>query len=357
MIGKTVSHYKIIEKLGCGGMGVVYKAEDTKLHRTVALKFLPHELTRDKEAKQRFIHEAQAASSLQHHNICTIHDIDETEDGQMFICMDSYDGETLKEKITKGPLKIDETINIAIQIAEGLQSAHEHGIIHRDIKPANIFITKAGEVKILDFGLAKLTGRSIITKMGSTVGTIAYMSPEQTRGENIDHRTDIWSFGIVLYEMLTGELPFKGDYEQAVIYSIINEEPEFISKIRSDVPQQIEKIISKSLNKDYVKRFSAVSEIKEALEHTSEEIKTGNVKTVYRFKLGRKQRRILYLLTAVLILFIAAIIYTKYNSLNLKTVSIALLPLQNISKEADQDWFTDGMTEALITDLAKISGL
>ena len=357
MIGQIISHYRILEQLGCGGMGVVYKAEDTRLNRIIALKFLPPELTRDKEAKQRFIHEAQAASSLQHHNICTIHDIDETEDGQMFICMDSYEGETLKGKITKGPLKIDETINIAIQLAEGLQCAHDHGIIHRDIKPANIFITKAGEVKILDFGLAKLTGRSIITKMGSTVGTVDYMSPEQTRGENIDHRTDIWSFGIVLYEMLTGELPFKGDYEQAVIYSIINEEPEFISKIRSDVPQQFEKIISKSLNKNSVKRFSDVKEIKEALEHTSEEIKTGNVKTVYRFKLGRKQKRILYLITAVLILFLAAVIYTKYNSLNLKTVSIALLPLQNISKEADQDWFTDGMTEALITDLAKISGL
>ena len=201
MIGQIISHYRIIEQLGCGGMGVVYKAEDTRLNRIIALKFLPPELTRDKEAKQRFIHEAQAASSLQHHNICTIHDIDETEDGQMFICMDSYEGETLKEKITKGPLKIDETINIAIQLAEGLQCAHDHGIIHRDIKPANIFITKAGEVKILDFGLAKLTGRSIITKMGSTVGTVDYMSPEQTRGENIDHRTDIWSFGIVLYEM------------------------------------------------------------------------------------------------------------------------------------------------------------
>jgi serine/threonine protein kinase len=229
MIGQTISHYKILEKLGGGGMGVVYKAEDTKLKRTIALKFLPPVFSFDQEAKKRFINEAQTASSLQQHNICTIHDIDETKDGQIFICMDCYEGETLKKKIERGQIKTDEAIDIILQVAAGLQKAHEKGIIHRDIKPANIFITNEGVVKILDFGLAKLTGQSMMTKMGETVGTIAYMSPEQTRGELVDQRTDIWSLGVVLYEMMTGQLPFKGDYDSAMIYSILNEEPKHLT--------------------------------------------------------------------------------------------------------------------------------
>jgi serine/threonine protein kinase/Tol biopolymer transport system component len=261
MIGKTISHYKIIETLGAGGMGVVYKAEDTKLHRIVALKFLPPELTRDEEVKKRFIIEAQAASSLQHHNVCTIHDIDETADGQMFIIMDYYEGETLKEKITKGPPKIDEALNFAIQIAEGLQKAHENRIIHRDIKPANIFITNEGIVKILDFGLAKLTGQSIITKIGSTVGTIAYMSPEQARGEEVDQRTDIWSLGVVFYEMLTGKLPFQSDYEQAVIYSIVNEEPKPMQQYIPDAPSELLHILARTLEKDREERYQIVHDM------------------------------------------------------------------------------------------------
>ena len=178
MIGQTISHYRILEELGSGGMGVVYKAEDTKLKRTVALKFLPPELTRDKAAKTRFIHEAQAASALQHHNICTIHEIDETKDGRLFICMDCYEGETLKEKIAKGPLPVKEALGIAMQIAEGLSEAHRAGMVHRDVKPANVMLTRSGVAKILDFGLAKLAGMTKVTKMGTTVGTVAYMSPE-----------------------------------------------------------------------------------------------------------------------------------------------------------------------------------
>jgi serine/threonine protein kinase len=216
MIGKTISHYKILEKIGGGGMGIVYKAEDLKLDRFVALKFLPPHLTTSDEEKQRFIHEAKAASSLDHNNICAIHEIDETEDGQLFISMAYYEGETLDKRIKDKPLPIDEIFDIAIQIAQGLAKAHEKEIVHRDIKPANIMLTKEGVVKVLDFGLAKLSTQTKLTKDSTTLGTISYMSPEQTKGEKIDHRTDLWSFGVILYELLTGERPFKGNYDQAV---------------------------------------------------------------------------------------------------------------------------------------------
>ena len=236
MIGKVVSHYKILEHIGSGGMGVVYKAQDLKLDRPVALKFLPPDLTRDPDAKERFIHEAKAASTLQHTNICVVHEIDETPEGQMFICMEYLEGETLKKKIERGPINVDEAVNIAVQVARGLTAAHEHGIVHRDIKPANIMIRSDGVAKIVDFGLAKLSGRTMLTKAGSTLGTVAYMSPEQTHGESVDQRTDIWALGVILYEMLTDRNPFAGDYEEAVIYRILNEDPEFVTKIRPEVP-------------------------------------------------------------------------------------------------------------------------
>jgi serine/threonine protein kinase len=226
MIGQQIAHYKILEKLGSGGMGTVYKAQDTKLDRFVALKFLPQHLNQAEEEKKRFIHEAKAASALDHPNICTIYEIDETAEGQMFIAMACYDGESLKEKIERGPLLIGETIDIAMQIAGGLAKAHSKEIVHRDIKPANILLTEDDQVKIVDFGLAKLTGHTQLTKEGTTLGTAAYMSPEQAQGADVDHRTDIWALGAVLYEMVTGQQPFKGDYEQAVIYSILNEEPQ-----------------------------------------------------------------------------------------------------------------------------------
>ncbi|MFC1565316.1 serine/threonine protein kinase, partial [candidate division KSB1 bacterium] len=255
MIGETIAHYKILEKLGEGGMGVVYKAEDTKLKRTVALKFLSSEMTKDPTAKERFIQEARAASALDHQNICTIHEVGESGDGATYIAMAYYEGGTLKEKIDSGPLRIDEALTIAIQAAEGLQEAHEKGVIHRDIKPANIMITDKGQVKIMDFGLAKSIAGSMVTKAGTTLGTIGFMSPEQSRGDAVDKRTDIWSLGVLLYNMLTGQMPFKGEYEHAIIYSIMNTEPEPPTALRTGIPMELEQYISKCLAKDPAERY------------------------------------------------------------------------------------------------------
>ena len=265
MLGKTISHYKIIEKLGEGGMGIVYKAEDIKLQRTVALKFLPVSMTRDEKARERFVHEARAASALDHPNICTIHEVDETEDGTTFIVMACYEGETLKEKIDRGPLEIAEALDIIYQISEGLREAHGKGIIHRDIKPANILLATRNQVKIMDFGLAKLHGQTMHTREGTTLGTVSYMSPEQASCEEVDHRSDIWSLGVGLYEMITGQRPFRGDYDQSVIYSIVNANPKPPTSIRKDIPAPLEKIILKALQKDPAKRFQSIREFLRAL--------------------------------------------------------------------------------------------
>ena len=281
MINDIVSHYKVISRLGAGGMGEIYKAEDISLKRTVALKFLPSSFTFDKEARQRFIHEAQSASALDHPNICTIYEIGETDKGQMFISMACYDGETLKEKIEKGPLRIEETVEIILQICSGLEKAHKNGIVHRDIKPANIFITNDGIVKILDFGLAKAKGQTQLTQVGSTVGTVNYMSPEQARGEKVDHRSDIWSLGVIMYEMITGRLPFKGEYEQAVLYSILNDNQEPVTGIRSNVPMTMEHVVNKLLSKEPGERYQHVDEITADLKRLKRESAhgTGPVKS------------------------------------------------------------------------------
>jgi serine/threonine protein kinase len=237
--GSTVAgRYKIIEELGRGGMGVVYKAKDTKLKRTVALKFLPQELTHISEIKDRFMREAQAAAALDHPNICTVHEVDEAEE-KTFISMAYVEGQSLKKKIESGPLELDEALRIATQVAEGLEEAHKKGVVHRDIKSANIMVTEKGQAKIMDFGLARIAGGTLVTKEGTTMGTIAYMSPEQARGEEVDHRTDIWSLGVVMYEMLTGQLPFKGEHEQAIVYSILKEKPKPITELRSEIPVSI----------------------------------------------------------------------------------------------------------------------
>ncbi len=260
MIGKTISHYKILEKLGEGGMGVVYKAEDTDLKRTVALKFLSQQALGSEQEKSRFIHEAQSAASLDHPSICTVHEINKTEE-HTFIAMAYVEGQTLRSKIESGPLKLDEAMDVAVQIAEGLKEAHEKGVVHRDIKPANIMITPKGQVKIMDFGLAKAPGWTRLTRTGMTLGTAAYMSPEQARGGGTDHRTDIWSLGVILYEMIVGRLPFKGEYEPAVVYSILNEEPEPLTALRTGVPVELERIVAKLLAKDPRARYQHVDEL------------------------------------------------------------------------------------------------
>ena len=260
MIGKTISHYKILEKLGEGGMGVVYKAEDTTLRRAVALKFLPPETMRDPQAKARFLHEAQAAAALNHPNICTVYEIGEA-DGQTFIAMALIEGGSLRDKIGGGPLRLDETIDLAVQIAEGLAAAHKRNIVHRDMKPGNVMVTTEGRTKIMDFGLAKSPGQTRLTKTGTTSGTIAYMSPEQSRGGHIDHRTDIWSFGVMLYEMVTGQRPFRGDYEQAVVRSIVDDQPEPMTALRTGVPMELERIAVKAMAKRPEERYQHVDDM------------------------------------------------------------------------------------------------
>jgi serine/threonine protein kinase len=248
MINKTVSHYRILEKLGEGGMGIVYKAEDTKLDRTVALKFLPSHLNASEQDKARFIQEAKAASALNHPNVCTIHDIQEHE-GQMFIVMEFVDGQTLRDRTKSHIVNPKSAIDIGVQIADGLAAAHE-GIVHRDIKPENIMVRRDGIVQIMDFGLAKLRGVSRLTKEGSTVGTAGYMSPEQVQGVEADHRSDIFSLGVLLYELFTGQLPFKGVHETALAYEIVNVDAAPPSSVKPEIDPELERIIIECLDKE-----------------------------------------------------------------------------------------------------------
>ncbi|MFQ5640107.1 MAG: protein kinase [bacterium] len=357
MIGQTISHYRILEKLGEGGMGVVYKGEDTKLKRLVALKFLPPDLTRDPEAKQRFVQEAQAASALQHNNICTIHEIDKTREGQIFICMDYYEGETMKRKIERGPLAIEEAIGIAIQTVQGLSKAHSQNIIHRDIKPANIMITHDGVVKILDFGLAKLAGQSRLTKASTTMGTVAYMSPEQTHGEEVDRRTDIWSLGVVLYEMLTGKLPFKGDYEQAVVYSILNEEPQPLTTSRSGLSNELENIVSTCLKKDPLDRYQQAEEVIRDLQSLREK------ETESRKEVSRTARRSTSKFAPVLLLVIVLAALAGYFVMSDKKQNVpelhalAVLPFSNIRSDPETDFLSYALANQIIGDLAYLKSI
>lgn len=266
MVGQTIAHYKILEELGGGGMGVVYRAEDLNLQRTVALKFLPSSVTRDPQLKKRFAREAQAASALDHPNICTIYEIHETQAGQIFIAMAFYKGETLEKKVARGLLDISEAVQIALQLAYGLAEAHSRGVIHRDIKPANIMVTANGRVKILDFGLAKLEGESTLTQPGNRMGTLSYMSPEQIEGTAVDHRADLWAAGVVLYELLTGQRPFHGEYEAALVYSILNDPPEPIRSKRPELPARLAAVVHRMIARNPDERYQSADEFIEALQ-------------------------------------------------------------------------------------------
>ncbi len=325
MIGKTISHYKIIEKLGEGGMGVVYKAEDLKLKRTVALKFLPARFTSNSEARERFTLEAQAASSLNHPNICTIHEIDDTDDGRMFICMACYEGSTLAERLMLEPLGVKEALDIAIQMTRGLGKAHERGIVHRDIKSANIFITEDDHVRILDFGLVKLLGQPDLTTPGTTLGTVTYMSPEQARGKTVDQRADIWALGVLLYEMVAGRPPFVGEHPQAVIRAILNDEPTPLTEAASDVPAELGPILARALAKDPNDRYRSTIDLLSDLEALRESLRSGS--SVRMAAQAEPQP------------------------------SIAVLPFTNMSADPEQEYFCDGMAEEIINALANLEGL
>jgi TolB-like protein/Tfp pilus assembly protein PilF/predicted Ser/Thr protein kinase len=356
--------YRVLEEIGRGGMGVVYKAEDIKLKRPIALKFLPPQLTLDQDARERFVQEAQAASALDHPNICNIHEIEETEDGRMYIAMAFYEGESLRDKIKREPLDKSEALDIAVQVALGMEEAHGKGIVHRDIKPANILITNDGVAKIVDFGLAKLAGQVRMTKEGSLKGTVAYMSQEQAKGEPVDQRTDVWSLGVVLYEMVSGRLPFKGDYEQSLIHSILNRDPEPIGKVRKDLPKGLESIVLKALAKNPNARYQGMGEVLEDLKAVTEGLKPLRAKLgLFRGKLFGIKRTYVYAGLGVLVAFIGLMIALNISGLRDRllgqtgagqSTSLAVLPIKNYSGDLEQEIFADSMTDELIAGLGQI---
>jgi serine/threonine-protein kinase len=384
MIGQTISHYQIVEKLGEGGMGVVYKARDTKLDRLVALKFLPHHLTVSEQDKQRFIHEAKSAASLNHPNIATVYEIDEygkpaspnaLSGKQLFIALEYIEGQTLAQMIYPDgehdgePLPVNGAISFAIQIAEGLSAAHKKGIVHRDIKSNNVMVTNSGQVKIMDFGLAKSSAATMLTKKETTLGTVPYMSPEQARGEKVDHQTDIWSLGVVLFEMITGRLPFKSDYNEAVIYSILNESPLPLSTFRSDVPQGLQSVVDKALSKKKEERYRSIDELIVELRSLRTLIESG---TMTRRVTPEGRRVLIYAAIGFFVVAVGTVLYfaefknrlssagqpvSTLKGSSKEQISIAMLPFVSMSESKEDEYFSDGMTDALINDLARLPGL
>jgi len=352
--------YEIVEEIGQGGMGIVYKAEDIKLKRCVALKFLPPHLADWAELKERFLIEAQAAAALSHPNICVIHEIGESDE-RPYIAMEYVEGETLRDKIKRGPIKPDEALTITGQVAAGLAEAHRKGIIHRDIKSANIMVTEKGQAKVMDFGLAKLRGGSSLTRSQTTLGTVAYMSPEQARGAALDPRTDIWSLGVVLFEMLAGELPFRGDHDQAVIYAIIHEEPPPLKKLRPDVGDDLEQIVGQTLAKKPADRYQTMEEFGEDVEAVAEGLKPVRAKARPAASRIFGIRKVYFyvampaLLALVLGLNIGGLRNRLIGRAPARAVKLAVLPFTNLTNDPQQEFLSDGLTQQINAQLGGLN--